>query len=119
MQDLGAEGTPRWDSARLGPVDASEAAAVMAAKGVFTVVDDDTGVQEADAEGPDDAGEATRREKVVGVDDNFGLGEGGASGRLRGSGGWHREWGVVSGWFVGWLVGAGEGLERGGLCTAC
>jgi hypothetical protein len=56
MQDLAPERPSRRYGFRLRPVDACYAVLVMSAVGVFFVVYDDAGVEEAGAEGPEDGG---------------------------------------------------------------
>lgn len=57
LQDVAAPGAPRGFEVRACPVDAGYAALVVAAVGVFAAVDDDAGVEEGAADGPEEAGE--------------------------------------------------------------
>lgn len=57
LQDVAAPGAAGGFEVRSCPVDAGYAALVVAAVGVFAAVDDDAGVQEGAADGPEEAGE--------------------------------------------------------------
>lgn len=111
VQHLAPERAPGWFGFGFGPVDAGDAVAVVSAECVFAVVDDDAAVEEPDAEGPDEGGEAAGGEEVVDVDYDFGLFDGVAVGAEGGAGvtGGRVTGGRVAGghfcccWWLWWL----------------
>ena len=78
LEDRDTKGSARRLEARPVPEDAGLGGRGRVRKGavrVFTVVEHDACVQEGEAEGPEDGGEAAWREEVVDIDDDFGLGD--------------------------------------------